>query len=144
MGTETMIVRALFLASCCYVLQACASGSIGELRDTAANEHRFTTGENYEIVYRRVSRMARSCWEGGFMFSPQAQRITDADLFSETGTAEITIRMSNIANNVYAHVLIERLDADLTSVTVWNDLATWNSYGERVQLWAEGSEDCER
>lgn len=137
-----MNIRATLLVGGCLLLQACASSSVGELRDSAANEHRFTTEQNYETVYRRVSRMARSCWDGGFMFSPQAQRTADADLFSETGTAEITIRMSNITNRVYAHILIERAGENSTTVTVWNHYPTWNSYGEKVQSWADGSQDC--
>ena len=137
-----MSYRILGLISGAFLLNACASASVTQLQDNAANEYQFVADENYQEVYRRVSRMARSCWDGGLLFSPQAQRITDADLFSETGTAEVTIRMSNIANRVYAHILIERAGENSTNVTVWNHFSTWNHYPAKVQTWANGSQDC--
>lgn len=91
-------------------LGGCAAGSVSEIRSNAAKRHEFVLPANYQEVYRNIASTARNCWVGGFLLSPQAQRNVDADLLPDLGRGEVTIWMSNINRNVYAHADIERAD----------------------------------
>lgn len=75
--------------------------------------------------------------------SPQAHRSVDADLFNELGTAEITIRMANLGNNIYAHAEIKKIDEEQTNVRVWHYFDTWSDIGPKMQRWANGSTSCD-
>lgn len=122
-------------------LGGCAAGSVSEIRSNAARRHEFALPANYQEVYRNIATVARNCWVGGFLLSPQAQRNVDADLFSDLGRGEVTIWMSNIGRNVYAHADIERADGG-SRVTVYTYFSSWDSIGPRMEKWAKGEADC--
>lgn len=89
-----------------------------------------------------MAQTARTCWAGGFLTSPQAQRIVDTDLYSDLGKGEITIWMSNLGPSIYLHAVILKKGEALTEVTVYTFYATWNSMGPKLERWADGSKEC--
>lgn len=124
------------------LLAGCAAQSVDEIKAKPSRTHRFAMERNYEEVYRNIAQTARACWAGGFLTSPQASRIVDTDLYSESGKGEVTIWMSNLGPSIYLHALVERRAASATDVTVYTYYATWNSMADKVESWARGSKEC--
>lgn len=132
--------RAVLLLS--FVLSGCAAGNVKELKREAYKKYEFQENLNYQQVYKNIATATRSCWESGFLFSPSAQNIVDADLYSELGKGEITIRMANLGSRVYAHTEIVKRDHTNSQVTVWIYFRTWTSMARKIRGWASGKDDC--
>lgn len=132
-------MRLATLIIACFALTGCTASSVNELKQSAARKQEYTVAANYQEVYRNIAACARAGWGSvGYLLSPQASNIVDADLYSDLGTGEITMRMSNLGNHVYAHALIERQAPTQTKLTVWNYLSSWDHIGPAMKSWAEG------
>lgn len=134
-------MKILTLITACIALAGCAASSVDGLKQSAAPQE-FTTASNYQEVYRNIAANARACWSGGFLLSPQAQRIVDADLYAELGKGEVTMWMSNLGTSVYAHALIERRAPAETHVSVWNH-PNWGQVVPAMETWASGQRTCD-
>ncbi|MBK6897440.1 MAG: hypothetical protein IPH06_12700 [Alphaproteobacteria bacterium] len=117
------------------MLTACAAASKEKLKSTAAQKYKFEVTKNYQEVYRHIAERGRECWETGYLFSPQAQNIIDADLYSDLGEAEVSWRMVNFGNSYYATAIIQRIDNNKTQVTVLNSLKSWDDIGKKIEKW---------
>jgi len=134
MKRSLSIVFLLFVAGC-------AASSVRDIKENYTGKEVFTVARNYQAVYRDIQRAARECWEGGYLFSPQAQNVVTAELYNELEFGEISLALSNVGMSYYVHLEIRKAN-DAAEVTAYYSQSYEKSHSE-VVAWANGGTECD-
>jgi hypothetical protein len=97
--------------------------------------------ENYQSVYRKVSAMAKRCFDSSL--TPYSDRSIDAELYSDLGFGEVSYRTADISgNNYHWKAKIEKLSENRTKLTLYAGKAATETFIKQVNGWANGSQSC--
>ncbi|MDA4848020.1 hypothetical protein [Hoeflea poritis] len=125
---------------CALVLSGCVSSS-QDLVESSSNKRTFTVSQNYQQVYRNISKTASQCLTRGIVLSSQASWDVDAQLYSELGYGEIDFYLNNVGKDFYATAKVERQGSG-TKVTVVSRERFKDRFSDSFQRWAKGSTAC--
>lgn len=136
------LAKTVFLLSFSIFVGSCATTTTSFKQGASASRD-FVVDENYQAVYRRLANLARctdGAWAGLF-----ASFQTDAQLYPELGSAEVSHRMTNVGVNNYYWLVEINEEGQQARVQIFagNTLGSENA-AEQLEKVARGTvqPDC--
>lgn len=116
------------------------SGTPAELESRVAPITRDFS-ENYQEIYRRVSRTATRCW--GSARTPYSSLDVDSQLYSELGFGEVAFSQSNMgARTYFVTARVERRDEGSRLILHSGNTLASQRHAATFLRWSDGDEAC--
>lgn len=120
------------------ILTGCVAGTPQQAR-LLGPEKRYSMqiDENYQTVYRRIVDVARTCYQVNLV---TASQIVNADLYSDTRTATISVGMYGaLGPQLYQLIDLKAIDDTHTTIDAVYPLGRPDLWGQKLRGWAAGT-----
>jgi hypothetical protein len=118
------------LAVSLVLLQACAASGIDGVKSQHSRHETFRVEENYQSVFRRISRRVPECFSNPMAIAAQS------NLYHDIEAGELTVGNSL---GTFLVVEVKGLGPNAAKVDVYTGVSTWDKYVERVKGWIDGT-----